>query len=121
MTDESTHADLKARLEQELATLELELTDIGHLNPANPTDWEGDRGNYDTGTADADVLADRFEEITTNEAVVNELETRFNAVKAALKRMEDGTYGTCTECGDTISSERLEANPAASTCVAHAK
>ena len=35
----------------------------------------------------------------------------------ALKRIEDGTYGTCVSCGKEIPRERLEANPWASLCI----
>ena len=38
-------------------------------------------------------------------------------IDAALKRIEDGTYGTCTNCGREIPRERLEANPWASLCI----
>ncbi|PCI29813.1 hypothetical protein COB52_02180 [Candidatus Kaiserbacteria bacterium] len=120
MVDKRTLNKLKARLEQEMATLEIELTDIGKINPSNPHDWHGTSGNYETGTADASILADRFEEKTTNEGIVTELETRFNNVKEALDRMKKGTYGVCLEDGIEIPVARLEANPAASTCLEHA-
>jgi RNA polymerase-binding protein DksA len=35
----------------------------------------------------------------------------------ALKRIEDGTYGTCTNCGKQIPEERLEARPWATLCI----
>jgi RNA polymerase-binding protein DksA len=35
----------------------------------------------------------------------------------ALKRIDDGTYGTCVNCGQEIPRERLEANPWASLCI----
>ena len=38
-------------------------------------------------------------------------------IDAALKRTEDGTYGTCVNCGQEIPRERLEANPWASLCI----
>jgi DnaK suppressor protein len=38
-------------------------------------------------------------------------------IDAALKRIEDGTYGTCTSCGREIPVERLDANPWASLCI----
>jgi RNA polymerase-binding protein DksA len=38
-------------------------------------------------------------------------------IDAALKRIEDGTYGTCVNCGCEIPRERLEANPWASLCI----
>jgi|SRR5579872_2722706 len=38
-------------------------------------------------------------------------------IDAALKRIDDGTYGTCTNCGRAIPEERLEAVPWASLCI----
>ncbi|MEU9015585.1 TraR/DksA C4-type zinc finger protein [Streptomyces sp. NPDC048479] len=35
----------------------------------------------------------------------------------ALERLERGEYGRCEGCGEPIPAERLEARPAASTCV----
>ena len=35
----------------------------------------------------------------------------------ALERLERGDYGRCEGCGEPIPAERLEARPAASTCV----
>jgi len=39
------------------------------------------------------------------------------ALDAALKRIDEGTYGTCTNCGGEIPAERLEAYPWASLCI----
>ena len=39
------------------------------------------------------------------------------AIDAALKRIEDGTYGTCVTCGGEIRRERLEATPWVSLCI----
>ena len=38
-------------------------------------------------------------------------------IDAALKRVDEGTYGTCASCGDEIRRERLEASPWASLCI----
>ena len=38
-------------------------------------------------------------------------------VKAALGRMEDGTYGICLACEDSISAKRLLALPWAKLCL----
>jgi RNA polymerase-binding transcription factor DksA len=38
-------------------------------------------------------------------------------VDLAIERLSAGVYGRCTRCGVTISDERLEARPTASTCV----
>ncbi len=42
-------------------------------------------------------------------------------IDAALKRIEGGTYGTCTKCGREIAAERLEAYPWASLCIDDAR
>ena len=39
------------------------------------------------------------------------------AIDAALKRIDEGTYGTCVSCGEQIRYERLEATPWASLCI----
>ena len=38
-------------------------------------------------------------------------------IDAALKRIDAGTYGTCTNCGEPIAEERLEARPWATLCI----
>jgi DnaK suppressor protein len=38
--------------------------------------------------------------------------------EAALRRVDDGTYGLCGSCGEPITRERLEIMPAARYCVA---
>ena len=35
----------------------------------------------------------------------------------ALKRLDDGEYGTCVECGEDIGEKRLEIDPAATLCI----
>ena len=37
-------------------------------------------------------------------------------IDAALRRLEDGTYGDCFECGDQITEARLRALPFAVRC-----
>ena len=38
-------------------------------------------------------------------------------IDGALKRIEDGSYGQCEECGTKIPKPRLEAIPYAALCV----
>jgi RNA polymerase-binding transcription factor DksA len=38
-------------------------------------------------------------------------------VRAALRRMDDGTYGRCVGCGDQIDVRRLEILPQAACCL----
>jgi DnaK suppressor protein len=39
------------------------------------------------------------------------------AVEAAVRRLSDGSYGTCAGCGRAIDEERLEAVPFVSRCI----
>jgi DnaK suppressor protein len=39
-----------------------------------------------------------------------------NKIDAALRRLEEGTYGDCFECGEEISEARLRALPFAVRC-----
>jgi len=38
-------------------------------------------------------------------------------VEVALRALDNGTYGTCTSCGNPIARERLEAIPWVATCI----
>jgi DnaK suppressor protein len=38
-------------------------------------------------------------------------------IEAALKRLDDGDYGCCLECGEEIAAKRLEVDPAAALCI----
>lgn len=39
-------------------------------------------------------------------------------VVAALRRIAEGTYGTCQDCGEAIDARRLRALPATALCTA---
>lgn len=39
-------------------------------------------------------------------------------VVSALRRIEDGSYGSCERCGEPIAEKRLEALPFARHCIA---
>ncbi|HVJ22771.1 MAG TPA: TraR/DksA C4-type zinc finger protein [Burkholderiales bacterium] len=38
-------------------------------------------------------------------------------IEAALRRLDDGSYGVCTDCGVEIGFERLHAEPEAARCL----
>jgi RNA polymerase-binding transcription factor len=48
---------------------------------------------------------------------LEQLEEQLADVDKALERMEEGTYGICTNCGKAILPERLEALPYAELCI----
>jgi len=113
---ETTH--FKKELESELATLETELSSIGRRNPDNNNDWEAIPSDTER-SADENDVADNIESYEENTAVLKHLEIRYNQVKKALERIENGAYGICEVGQEEIEKERLEANPAATTCIKH--
>ncbi len=70
-------------------------------------------------SADEGDVAEGIEQYETNSAILADLEIQLNDVKSALKKIEDGTYGKCEVCGETILDDRLLAIPAAKTCIDH--
>jgi DnaK suppressor protein len=48
---------------------------------------------------------------------VQRLSRILSDVDAALRRMLEGVYGACAECGEPISLKRLETIPCASHCI----
>ncbi len=110
---------MKDKLEKELQKLEVELRSVGRINPTNPKDWEAVPDKMDTIAADSNEVADKIESYEENTAILKQLEIRLNEIKAALKNIENGTYGLCQVCQKPTEEKRLEANPAATTCQAH--
>jgi RNA polymerase-binding transcription factor DksA len=117
--DTATLTAFKSRLEAEEQKLLTELQTVGRINPDNPNDWEAIPSDMQDRSTDLNDFADNIEAYETNAAVLKQLETQLVDVRDALAKMENGTYGICEISGTPIELERLEANPAARTCVAH--
>ena len=47
----------------------------------------------------------------------NVLKNRLKQIALARLRIEDGTYGICTECDEVIAFPRLKAYPEAAMCI----
>ncbi len=109
----------KNALEKELVLLEAELKTVGRKNPDNPKDWEPVPTDLNTLASDENEVADSIETFEENTAILKELEIRYNEVKVALERISSNTFGKCTVCGAPIEEKKLEANPAATTCMKH--
>ncbi len=109
----------KAQLEAEYADIIEQLKTIGRVNPDNPIDWEALEPEHPETQADDNEVADNIEEYENNTAVLKQLEIRFNEIKNALEKIKNASYGLCDVCKKEIESERLEANPASTTCKEH--
>lgn len=109
----------KEALLAEKAKLESELAGIAHKNPEIAGDWEPSAPDLNNPTADPNDVADSMEIFEENAAVEVELEAQLMEVDVALNRIEVGSYGVCRICKNPIEDARLEANPAAQTCITH--
>jgi len=56
-----------------------------------------------------------------DEGLEEDAQDQLREVEAALQRIEDGTYGTCSVCGKKIPVERLEAVPWTTLCIEDAR
>lgn len=52
-----------------------------------------------------------------SQAVQRRRAARRVAIRQALKRIEDGEFGYCTECDEPIASGRLDVDPTFRVCV----
>lgn len=79
---------------------------------ADITNWRD--GGFDDDPADtgsANVERERAQSLSSHARRILE------AIEAALRAMDDGSYGTCERCGEQIEFERLEALPYATMCM----
>jgi DnaK suppressor protein len=74
------------------------------------------RSDVDLGEGFADAAAITAER-TERLGIVESLKGTLDSVDLALVRIEDGTYGTCANCGKKIGAARLEGRPASRYCV----
>lgn len=110
----------KKRLTEMLTEVTEELHALGIHNPAVQKDWIATPGETIDTEPDPNLAADRAEEWEERRATLSLLETRFNNINRALKKIEEGTYGICEISGEEIDEERLAAYPAARTTIEHA-
>ena len=101
MTD---YSGLKQQLEQRLADL-LDRAEVIEDDLRHPLD--ADFGEQAIDLADDEAL----------EGVDDVLRAEIGQVRKALLRIENGTYGTCANCGKPIAEARLQARPIATRCI----
>ena len=96
--------ELLSELDGSVATLERE----------GPVDDSTELSNYDQHPADA---ASTISEADREGALLDAARGQRDQVVAALARIDDGSYGTCVDCGTELPAERLEARPEAARCI----
>jgi DnaK suppressor protein len=79
---------------------------------------EARASNHSTDVQDfKDVAADETR-AAVDDVSLSHATTELAQVSAALRRMEEGSYGSCQECGEAIAEKRLLALPATPFCTA---
>lgn len=66
-----------------------------------------------------DIATETFER-EKDFSILEQLEAEIGDLDAALRKIDEGTYGTCEICGREIEADRLEAMPGTRTCFEHA-
>jgi DnaK suppressor protein len=110
--------DLRARLTSERAELAEQLATIEDQTFATTqSDLSGDVG-LDDEAADAGTATFEREKDLSIENNVRDL---MQKIDRALKRMDEGTYGTCDRCGKPIEKARVKALPYVDLCIKDAQ
>jgi RNA polymerase-binding protein DksA len=113
-TDQFRTALLEERERVEKAIQNLHSSHSGSIDD----EAEEISGSSDNHMGDtAAVTLDREIDFTLGE----NSEQVLGEIDAALKRIDQGTYGRCVRCGKEIAPERLEAYPWASLCIEDAR
>ena len=101
---------LHSRLEQERKRLTEELE---HLKASNYP--AGDRGGSWFGKRDEQ--ANEAAELRKQQSSEERLKDLLAKVEHALHKFDEGNYGLCDNCGQSIEPARLEALPHANLCL----
>jgi RNA polymerase-binding protein DksA len=76
-----------------------------------------DRSLHKLLPADSEDQAIELENQEALEVIKRTETEEIHQIEAALKRIFEGTYGTCAKCGEPIDPRRLKALPTAATCI----
>ncbi|HEY2812465.1 MAG TPA: TraR/DksA C4-type zinc finger protein [Acidimicrobiales bacterium] len=110
--------DLRQRLSEERSRLEHVRSgfDSEHLHDESEDESMSELSHL--AQHSADVATETFER-EKDFSILEQVEAELADVERAMRRIDDGSYGTCEACGSPIGDDRLEAMPAARFCIAH--
>ncbi|HEX8186680.1 MAG TPA: molecular chaperone DnaK [Blastocatellia bacterium] len=97
----------RKRLIEERDKLSQDIGTVGEVADPAPDDRQ-------ITAADAPLIS---EVVDVQNTIIDMKSDRLERINAALQSIDDGTYGACTECGKQIDPRRLDADPAAMTCI----
>jgi DnaK suppressor protein len=92
---------------------------LQHLQQENPGSLEDATGELASSSVDnhpGDMATETFDR-QMDVTLEDNAEAVLSSIDAALRRIDEGAYGTCTRCGKPIAEERLEALPYADLCI----
>ena len=89
---------------------------LEYLQQENQGQLEDEREEIQSDNHPGDMATGTYDRELDATLEGNE-ERMLDAIDAALKRIEDGTYGSCSNCGEPIGAERLEAVPWTTQCI----
>jgi len=112
-------AKFEKLLREEKRHIEETLSSMGKKNSKVPGDWEASYPDLNVDPSDRNDMADEVEEFDNALGVETALEEKLREIDAALDRIPTGNFGKCEKDGEEIDEARLEANPAARTCIKH--
>jgi RNA polymerase-binding transcription factor DksA len=90
--------------------------DDEHLEDETESESSSELSSYDQHQAD--MGTETFER-EKDLSILEQVEAELADVEHALRRLDEGTYGTCEIDGEPIPEDRLEAMPAARLCLEH--
>ena len=76
-----------------------------------------DRDLHRLPDADSQERAQQAENDEVLEGLEAQTREEAEQIRAAIKRIDDGEYGTCVTCGEEIADGRLEALPFTPVCI----
>lgn len=68
-------------------------------------------------SSDSSEMAQERENDEVIDAIGRETREEIRQIRRALARIEEGSYGICQQCGQTIAEGRLDTLPEATHCV----
>jgi DnaK suppressor protein len=107
--DQSKIEEIRTELEKERASIEHQLAEHGAVVEGDDVSLSTNEGFADS----AQATAERSQVLSMIEGLRGQL----GEVAHALRKIDEGNYGKCENCGQDIPVERLEAIPTARLCV----
>jgi RNA polymerase-binding transcription factor DksA len=104
----------RQRLEEERTRLSEVREGFDGLHTESEADSLAELSNMDQHPAD--VGTETFER-EKDLSILETVEAELADIEHAMRRIEEGSYGTCEACGKPIGDDRLEVLPAARFCV----